>query len=475
MSLFDARFAYQGQLLPERPGMADLNSVFHDYEAMLFSIMSVLADRYERHPEYPYIDMKIDVLTGKDFAVTDIYGGPQSVYGWIQGRGLEAVVAHCQWLRTHPHLAQGSDLLPRLESVITHVLAALRRIRDKNNGHIFFLMHPDGKPFTIDTTGTAIPIRWSDQIYAYSDLFCAKGMYAAARYLQRQDVEAEALEYCEAVNRAILENRFAVMERAVDPESGPQPPPTGQQQQGPYMIQLGTAALIVSSSGAPDWIEKGLQLLEHVISTHVNLNNKAPFLLPADFWEVATAEGLPYEENGVILSNPGHCIECTGLGLRFTHAAKRSGACTPVQQRRIKDLEDILPQILVRNFHNGFDHEMGGLHEFIDLNTRKPQIARMPWWSLPETIRAAAFAAQVAAASELKEEILRILSAAHNAFVQHYVRKDLFLMAYRVRSAAGEPIDDLLSTADADPGYHTGASILDFLSWVESAEQSDQA
>ena len=57
----------------------------------------------------------------------------------------------------------------------------------------------------------------------------------------------------------------------------------------------------------------------------------------------------------------------------------------------------------------------------------------MPWWSLPETIRAALAAWRVAEDDRVRRECLAILAQAHNAFVTHYVRPRTHLMAVKVQ------------------------------------------
>ena len=64
---------------------------------------------------------------------------------------------------------------------------------------------------------------------------------------------------------------------------------------------------------------------------------------------------------------------------------------------------------------------------------------------------------------------LRVLRDCHNAFAGHFVRPELHLMAYQTRSESGEPIHVIPATADADPGYHTGLSIIDMLDILEEA------
>jgi hypothetical protein len=50
-----------------------------------------------------------------------------------------------------------------------------------------------------------------------------------------------------------------------------------------------------------------------------------------------------------------------------------------------------------------------------------------------------------------------------NAFVANFVNPGAHLMAYQTVGADGRPVDVIPATSDADPGYHTGLSIIDFL------------
>ena len=141
---------YRGVLLSEGPTLNDLRAIVPDYEAMLITIMGVIADRYDRTPNYPFIDTKLDLITGEDFPADDPARGPNAIYGWIQGRGLEALAGHCRWMRRRQ---LGSDLLPRLEGMMREVLDKLRDMRARNGGHLFFFMTPDGDPFVLGADG----------------------------------------------------------------------------------------------------------------------------------------------------------------------------------------------------------------------------------------------------------------------------------------------------------------------------------
>ena len=43
------------------------------------------------------------------------------------------------------------------------------------------------------------------------------------------------------------------------------------------------------------------------------------------------------------------------------------------------------------------------------------------------------------------------------------------LMAYQTVDANGQPADVIPATPDADPGYHTGLSIIDYLACLDRA------
>jgi mannose/cellobiose epimerase-like protein (N-acyl-D-glucosamine 2-epimerase family) len=197
----------------------------------------------------------------------------------------------------------------------------------------------------------------------------------------------------------------------------------------------------------------------------MNIRGRIRDLQPNDFWEGIDKDGNPFDDDGVVLSDPGHALECIGLILKFTGAAK--SAATEDQAREIRDLEQQMPGILAHMFDVGFHDAPGGICKAYDLVTRKPLNSDVPWWSLPETMRTAAFCSDIAETEASRKAAYRILGKCHNAFTKGFVRRDLHLMAYQTLSAAGKVIPVIPATADADPGYHTGLSIIDMLEVIE--------
>ena len=460
-----AETLYRGILLPERPALPVVMSVLPDYRAMLLAVMAAIADRYEREPDYPFIDTKLDLITGEDFPTDDPVRGANAVYGWIQGRGLESLAAHCRWMRRH-NLAP--ELRRRLERITSDVLKVLLDIRARNAGHLSFFMSPDGNPFTLDEEGGVTALALTEQSsYGFSDLFSAKGLVAAARYLGLRDAEAEAMEYCRRVDNAIFEGRFTTDQISLDPmnPTGPRP---GRHPHGAYMIQIGAAALLAEHR-IPDSVEMGLRLIRHEMRTYVNLGGRAPRLREYDFWEAVDDDGRPLEEDGRILSDPGHVLEFIGLTLKFTAAVRENALADAEQLTEIAGVEAHMPALLAHTFAGGFQPGPGGICKMFDLVSRAPANTDMPWWNLPETLRAAAYCFSIAPITAQRQDVLSIFAACHNAFTRHFVRPDLHLMAYQTRNEAGQVVPVIPATADADPGYHTGLSIIDVLEIFENA------
>ena len=451
--------SYRGAALPPEPTIDEVRRAVPDYEAIAGTVMEALADRYEGNPEYPFIDTKLDLRTGADFPVDDPVRGRRTIYGWIQGRGLEALAGHAQWSRGHGDPAVQS-LSPRLGRMAREVLDSLRRMRDRNGGHLYFFMEPDGTPFCLEPDGTPRALEPDPSAGAnFSDLFAAKGMLAAADLLGDRSARIEALEYTRTVDRAVLDGTFVTDQQLLDPKN-PVRPVSGRFTHGHYMLQLASAALRVRL-GDEGALDLGLDLLRHELSHHANLEGRLPDFEEGDFWEAVDDAGTPYRESdGTVLSDPGHALEFVGLALKFARAA--APAALPEEDGALLDQAvETCPTILARAFTNGFQVEAGGLCKAFDLVARRATNTDMPWWSLPETMRAALFCWEVAPDQSARDRALSIFAACHNAFVEHYVRPDIHLMAVQTRSADGTASDAIPATADADPGYHTGLSLLD--------------
>lgn len=445
---------YRASLLTENPSGGDVRAIITDYETMLVTVMEALADRTERSPE-PFIDAKLDLLTGEDFPEDDLVRGRKTIYGWIQGRGLESLAGHCSWMKQ-----RGIEpaLQSRLEAILRTVLDRLRTFRERNGGHLFFFMTPSGEPFALENGEKAPVSLTKESPWNTSDLFASKGMFAAARYLGDESAAEEARDYMRLTTEAVLTNSVWRDQQPLDPKN-PVAPVSGRHSHGGYMLWLAGAAMLIREGEVAEGIQLGLQLLRHEFAKHVNVGRRREEFEDGDIWEFITDDGEPYRTEGRVPSDPGHALELVGLGMKFIDTALRSGAGNT--EAELLAAHPILQKVLVQNFRNGFQSGPGGLCKSFDLIGRQAINTDMPWWSLPETVRAAAFCVAAAESDADRKAAWEVLAGCHNAFTQHFVRPDLHLMAYQTRSFEGEPIAVIPATADADPGYHTGLAIID--------------
>ena len=461
--------AYNAALWPSRFDVSGSLKVISDYEAVLLSTMEVIAARYERRLEYPWIDTKINLITGEDFKKTDIVKGPDTIYGWIQGRGLEALTSHIIWLESDCRSdIDVSELTIKLKNIIGRLLIQLEIVRRKNAGHLYFFMSTQGQPFMLSADETKTPVNLTSQsAYNFSDTFAAKGMYIASRYLQDSGMIVKSKEYCYHIDDAVWGNKFISDQAQIGPRNTVDTA-SGKYTHAHFMIEIGTAALLAQYERDRESIEFGLKLIRHILQHYVNLDNRWSNLADYDFVEFLDDDNQPFIESGGIVSNPGHSLEFVGLTLKFTAIAKQIETAGKQQLDEIEQIEKIMPHILKANFANGFLPSQGGICKLFDLLSRTPLNTDMPWWSLPETLRASLECWSIAKTDSVRRMSIDIAGKCHNAFIRNYVRPELNLMSVQTRSKDGSVVDIIPATPDADPGYHTGLCLIDSLKIIKN-------
>ena len=460
---------YRSLILPDEPSLVEVLAAVPDYRAICLTVLRAVLDRFEARPDYPFVDTKLDLTSGRDFAVDDPIRGLEAVYGWIQGRGLEALAGHGRWLRETAADDAEAALLPRIEDMLRAVLRRVSAIRERNGGHLFFLMHTDGTPLFLDDAGVPTETTLStDAPWNFSDLFASKGMLAAARFLEDEPgAVEEALQYCVDVDEAICSGDFVTDQQPLDP-ANPVRPVEGKFSHGARMISLGAVA-VRARAGDPDAVAAGLRLLEFELENHLAVpGGDFGQLEPFDFWEAIDADGQPYREaDGAIICDPGHALEFAGLASNMTRSLRLSGPVPAAADAALSAAEALVPGLVSHIFELGFQPAAGGICKTVDLVSRRPLNTDMPWWNLPETMRAAAYCCELSDDEDAKRSALRILAACHNAFTRHYVRPDVHLMAVQTRSLDGSVSSAIPATADADPGYHTGLSLIDLMETLQ--------
>lgn len=359
-----------------------------------------------------FLNTKQNSLTLGDYDASDGMRAPDYTYGWIQGRGLEALVGHAEFFEEElPPLA---DKLDAVGGRLYALLEALQR----RDGHAYFCYDPDMKPVYADAANTLHAQQNPQLIYTYSDAFVAKGLVAAASRYGLPDLP-DHLVYLERIIASIEIGHFQMNERqplsldniAAQPDDF-----------GPRMILLGAAAML-KNYGHTAHLAYADRFIAHVIDRHFDAET-----------------GLLRNEPGRDQCNAGHGIEFVGFALDY------------LDDKTDPLLINTLERILVSSFDKGFVGP--GIATTISVASCEALTPYCPWWSLPETIRAAALAHRRTGSTKS----LRIWEKAHAAFFDHYWRGTPPI-AYQTMTKEG-PVDFVPATPDLDPAYHTGLSLL---------------
>ena len=451
--------------LPAEPDIDSIRTVAPFYRKWFTDVVTWIVARHARQWDSGFLDTKYDVIRRRDFPSADPFRGTQAVFGWIQGRGLESLVCHAEWLSSDPFReAEGDELLERIERSIDRLAAAIENARDRNSGHLHFLMDPEGVP---RFDGSPPP---ETRTYSFADTFCAKGLYAAACHRGDDRAREAALEYLAEIEQSIWDFRFRNGQfKPGQPRSADDPRLV--RQEGPFMILLGALALVAERSGGSFCREAGLRIIDRILKCHVALGGDGP-ARAGEMWETVDESDRPRLENGRLVSDPGHSIEFVGLASRFLRAIARDPAHSGVDTDRIETAKRRLPEILFANFHNGYDGAVGGIVKSVDLIEHRPVDANLPWWSLPETMRATMEILAMAERSSSDAETLRarcraMFALCHNALVSHYLVDTDPMLWVQTRGPDGSVVDVIPACSDVDPGYHTNMSIIEAMRLIQ--------
>lgn len=358
-----------------------------------------------------WLNTKMNSVTLKDYTAHDGAAGPDYLYGWIQGRGLETLAVFAEFFET-----VDSALAAQLDLWGKRLYEALADLQARD-GHVYFCYDAGMTPVSWES-GTALPQETSTNVWTYSDAFAAKGLTAAAARYDPSRLP-HYLHYLETVIESIPQRQFVVNEKL------PLTAATLAEQlddYGPRMILLGACGLL-EDIGHADKAAYGKEFVQQVIERHQD-----------------TKTGLLRNVANLEAVNAGHAIELVGFALQCQSLREEQETC----QR--------LSEIFVNSFAAGFIGP--GIAGSIAADDKSVLDPRCPWWSLPETICAAAQLYYLNPAPQ----ILQIWQAADAAFFRSYWRAEVGI-AYQNRSG-DEPISDVPATPDLDPGYHTCLSLL---------------
>jgi len=359
-----------------------------------------------------FLNSKQNSITLADYSSEDGLRAPAFTYGWIQGRGLEALVTHAAYFEaSDPDLARSIDAVARPLYGILQGLWA-------RHGHAYFCYDADLEPIIAAPNGSIAPQRQPADIYTYSDIFVLKGLIAAAARYDRGSLDGY-LAQLPALVEAIETGRFQMDERRMLSTEALAAEPDDI---GPRMIMIGAAGML-NRIGRPEAAGFAGRLVAHVLQHHFDPASKLLRNVP----------------NGDAC-NVGHGIELVGFAFDYLPVQADPALVTQLQA------------VLLASFNAGFTGP--GIRLTVSTATGAPQSPYCPWWSLPETIRAAALCYERTG----DPLVLEVWRKAHEAFFGTFWRGTPPL-AFQTMTEDG-PVDYVPATPDLDPGYHTGLSLL---------------
>jgi hypothetical protein len=359
-----------------------------------------------------FLNTKQNSISLADYGAHDGLRGPDYIYGWIQGRGLESLATHAAFFEH-----DDQELARALDAAGLELYHALDNLHG-GAGHAYFCYGPDLLPICLDGDGVPHTQMSASDIFTYSDAFVCKGLVAAAARYAPHDLPRHLGSLAKVI-AAIEANRFLMA------EDGPIGEPALAAQAadlGPRMILLGAAALLTSLHLRPQ-AAFGERFVAQIIERHFD-----------------DSTGLLRNVPGEDACNVGHGIEFAGFALEYY------GQSAPPA------LLATLERVLIASFRTAFTGP--GICLSVSMRSLQPTSPYCPWWSLPETIRTAALLYERTGSAAA----LDVWQDASTAFFTRFWRGEPAI-AYQTMTTAG-PVDFVPATPDLDPGYHTGISLL---------------
>lgn len=425
-------------------------------EAVTASVMDAVLDRSRGDDGYPWIDTKLDLIDGSPLSRRvggiELYGRA-TVYGWIQGRGIEALAAHQRWFQRRGDAARAQRCL----ELALRVAAALERTRARTGGRLWFWLDADGTPFALDPDGRRTAPELPADGANFSDLFHARGLCALAAQPGGAAWRPLAEQAYGRVLAALAAERFASDQQPFDPRN-PVVPVPGRHSYGARMIALGLCAL-GAQLGIAGALGDGLDLLDRIAAGHANRAGRWPWL-PADtISEFIDDRGEPWREAGEVVCDPGHACELVGLALWLFDAG--GAGATPGERARIAAHAGWLPHLLAASAARGLRGP--GMCKLWSLSSERVVNGDMPWWSLPETMRACALLLARHPAQAERVGAAALLDRCVDGFLASYLNPRVHGWACQTLGPDGTPVRVVPATPDADPGYHTGCCLIQTL------------
>lgn len=431
---------FQPLILPDCPPLDSLRSPEYRRfirRATIEAGLRFFMRRQTLDRSWPFLDTKFNPNTGRELPPS----ARNVIHTWLLGRGVESLALHLEQLDSLA-LSDSEKAEARVLflPVLRNMCRAIVEIAERNRGRI---------PFAVGRDLVAIGDTPDPSLAGPSDLFCGKGLLMSPAPSERD----AGLAMLEVVAERIS---CGAVEASGDPSG------RGKISQAMRMLFLSVPRLLderlhpVASNGLRGF---ACDFIAFVMDRHYD-RQAGRF---SEWIDPATGERGHYLD-------PGHCTEFVGLA----YSALRSmdggdGFATGERNALRAKAKEVLPQILLSAVAAGFNERWGGICKALDNRTGRALDASMPWWNLPETMRAALFAAEESSDQASEDECLRVFAKCHNAYFTNYPNRANGLFPFQTRSGeTGEVLDAAPAVPEGDPLYHTNLCVFEILSILET-------
>ena len=407
------------------------------FDAAIAPGCRLLLARHQRRPDWPFVETKFNPNTGRDLPAA-AYG---VVHTWFLGRGSEALDDHLRMLDTCDALTADERAAIRtlFATWIENMTCAIRDL-DARYNHVI--------PFRVDRSLAAVdakglPLDPAAIKADSSDIFCAKGLLSATDPAR----QALALQMLRTAAKRV---------RRDEPAMSTQTPGVGGVGQGSRMLVQGAAVCFarkaIDSAAREEVLDLAAHMLGEVLDRHYDPKAKRF----SEYYDADTRQHEPYLD-------PGHAAELAGLGLGMIEQLERSALATRHAALIARSRRD-LPNIMLRAVALGYNARHPGMFKGVHNRTGETMNSEMPWWNLPETMRAAVRAYAVAESDSIRVQCLEAFRLCHNAYFSHYPNRHNMLFPYQTLDGkTGQILDVVPAVPEGDPLYHANGAFLDML------------
>lgn len=423
-----------------------------------------------------WIDMKIDPVTGAEREGRSELYARDRIYGWIQGRGLEAMSFFLRWKDSMPggdvQLTGNHDaasLQAECERFARATEALYRQIVETcfpgRDGRLRggFVMSPQGLDPHVPGHGDL----GGNGGTTLTALFLLRGLLAHASLQHGREYAGWIVRAMRNAIDAALRGECRNDQLSFGTKGGGGSGNAGENGSDgvrPHgddprlrgyegrMIALGACRLLFEHTRDPVDRERGARLVESVLGQHFFRNGEGVAWL-ADFGRPRGSDPMsPIREDAAeaVGVNPGHIIEFAGLALQF----HRIAGGIPVKHL------GLLVELAISSWHSG-QAPCGGIVRGMDGRSGDILDSHCPWWSSFEAVRSFTEVFLLTEDAQLREKCLEIIGHSLDCIESVYLGSSKTGIPVQTVSAEGQVVDFIPATPDIDPGYHTGIPLMD--------------